>query len=312
VSTEPLDVAAAVLERADGSFLLAKRPPGKVYAGYWEFPGGKIEPGETPAHALARELHEELGIEVHRAFPWITRLYTYPHATVRLHFMRVSDWYGIPRPHEGQELSWQTPGHPTVAPMLPANGPILKSLELPAIYGITCAGVTGVPVFLARLEAALGRGLRMVQVREKQMQGAEFRRFLTEVVERVHQAGGKVLLNSEHVEHSAQIDGVHLTARALFEAGPRPTVRWLAASCHDASELQRAREIGVDFAVLGPVAATPSHPNAKPLGWEEFARLSRDTTLPLYALGGMQPADLPLARASGAHGLAMLRGAWSG
>src|SRR4051812_34973164 len=86
---EVIEVAAAVIQRGDGSFLLAQRPPGKVYAGYWEFPGGKIEPGEDGAQALARELHEELGIDIAPPYPWISRIYTYPHGTVRLQFFRV-------------------------------------------------------------------------------------------------------------------------------------------------------------------------------------------------------------------------------
>lgn len=305
-----LDVAAGVLERPDGSYLLARRPPGKVYAGYWEFPGGKIEPGETPAAALTRELREELGIEVQAAHPWITRLYTYPHATVRLNFMRVRDWHGMPQPHEGQELSWQIPGRPTVVPMLPANAPILKALELPAIYAITCAGQMGIAAFLERLDAALARGVRLVQVREKQMARGELESFAAEVRSRVHRYGGKVLVNSEHAELQSEFEGLHLTAHALSTTDLRPPVQWCAASCHDQSELERAQRIGVDFVVLGPVAATPTHPHARLLGWEGFARLSSGSPLPVYALGGMQPDDLALARASGAHGIAMLRGAW--
>jgi 8-oxo-dGTP diphosphatase len=86
-----IEVVAAVLEQPDGTFLLAQRPTGKVYAGYWEFPGGKVEPGEAPAAALARELHEELGIEVRSAYPWLVRIYTYPHGTVRIRFYRVTE-----------------------------------------------------------------------------------------------------------------------------------------------------------------------------------------------------------------------------
>ena len=106
-TTKIIEVSAAVLQRPDGSFLLAQRPPGKIWAGYWEFPGGKIEPGETPYHALVRELREELGIEVGTAYPWITRVFTYPHATVRLNFFRVMEWRGELHPHEGQEFAWQ-------------------------------------------------------------------------------------------------------------------------------------------------------------------------------------------------------------
>src|SRR3954453_12623628 len=97
VGTSPnrrIEVAAAVIQRPDGAFLLAQRPAGKVYAGYWEFPGGKVEPGEPVERALARELHEELGIDVATSYPWLVRVFTYPHATVRLNFRRVLHWKG--------------------------------------------------------------------------------------------------------------------------------------------------------------------------------------------------------------------------
>src|SRR5205814_4180776 len=103
-----IDVAAAVIERPDGCFLLAQRPTGKVYAGYWEFPGGKVEAGEPAERALARELHEELGIEVRASYPWITREYVYPHGHVRLNFFRVLEWLGEPHPRENQAIAWQS------------------------------------------------------------------------------------------------------------------------------------------------------------------------------------------------------------
>ena len=132
-----VEVAAAVIQRPDGAFLLAQRPHGKVYAGYWEFPGGKVEPGEPLERALARELHEELGIEVERAYPWITRTFVYPHAEVRLHFHRVLAWRGDPRALEHDALGWRPPDSVDLDPLLPANGPILRGLALPAEYAIS-------------------------------------------------------------------------------------------------------------------------------------------------------------------------------
>src|SRR6476646_7965314 len=120
-SSHIVEVAAAVITRPDGSFLLARRPEGKPYAGYWEFPGGKVKPGEPLLHALRRELLEELGITVEYAYRWITRTFSYPHATVRLCFFRVTNWHGEPQPCEGQKLSWQFANNVEVEPMLPAN-----------------------------------------------------------------------------------------------------------------------------------------------------------------------------------------------
>jgi 8-oxo-dGTP diphosphatase len=120
----PVDVAVGVLIDAAGRFLLTSRPPGKVYAGYWEFPGGKLEPGETVAAALRRELHEEVGITIGAAEPWQTELMDYPHARVRLHFCKVREWRGEMQMREGQRMAWeQLPV--SVAPVLPGTLPVL-------------------------------------------------------------------------------------------------------------------------------------------------------------------------------------------
>lgn len=121
---EPVDVAVGVLIRADGSFLLTSRPAGKVYAGWWEFPGGKLERGETVESALARELHEEIGIVVQAAARWQSQVFSYPHARVRLHFCKVTAWAGDPVMREGQGMAWQVLPV-TVSPVLPGTLPVL-------------------------------------------------------------------------------------------------------------------------------------------------------------------------------------------
>jgi 8-oxo-dGTP diphosphatase len=305
-----VDVAAAVIERPDGSFLLAQRPPGKVYAGYWEFPGGKVEPGEPVAAALARELREELGVEVELAYPWITRIFTYPHATVRLHFYRVVRWRNEPHPHEGQSFVWQDSGHLTVSPMLPANAPILKALSLPTSLGITCAWQSGVEPALNQFRLALARGLRLVQIREKNLDPAARKMFASQVVREVRDAGGLAVINGDIQLATSLGAGVHLPSRELMHASSRPDARWCSASCHDVAELEKARDLGIDFVLLGPVRATPSHAGATELGWMKFADLIRDYPSPVFALGGMRFADLDEARSRGAHGVAMVRGAW--
>ncbi|MDP1682126.1 MAG: NUDIX domain-containing protein, partial [Burkholderiales bacterium] len=167
--TKITDVAVAIITRPDGYFLLARRPEGKPYAGYWEFPGGKVELNERVADALAREVKEELGIAVTNAYPWVTQVFTYPHAKVKLHFYRVMAWQGEPHPHEGQVFSWERAESVSVEPVLPANGPILRGLSLPSVMGVSQAAELGIEPFLTKLEAALKRGLRLIQLREKHM-----------------------------------------------------------------------------------------------------------------------------------------------
>lgn len=306
-----VEVSAAVLQRPDGSFLLAQRPPDKIWAGYWEFPGGKVEPGETALHALVRELREELGIEVQTAYPWLTRVFTYPHATVRLNFFRVTAWSGELHPHEGQQFSWQPPAEVSVAPVLPANAPILHALELPSLYAVSNAAELGIDEFMRRLEVALGNGLRLVQVREKELSRDALRELARRVVEMAHAHGAKVLINGDvTLAQEVGADGVQLTSRQLAEYTERPAVDWCAASCHSAEELRRAEALGCDFALLSPVLPTLSHPGAPHLGWDNFAVIAAGSSIPVYALGGLSYGDMPTAWQHGAHGLALLRQAW--
>jgi len=307
-----IEVAAAVILRDDGRFLLGQRPAGKVYAGYWEFPGGKVEPGEAPLAALGRELREELGITVRTAHPWLTRDYDYAHAAVRLRFFRVVEWSGALHGREQQRFSWQLPHAVSVDPLLPANAPILRALRLPPVYGITHAQALGVPEFMRRLERALAGGLRLVQVREKGMAAEALRRFAERVIAVAHAAGARVLVNGDaDLARAVGADGVHLTATQLARTRDRPVFDLVGASCHDAAELARARDLGADLAVLGPVGPTPTHPGAAGMGWERLAELVKDSPVPVYALGGLKAADLGTAWMHGAHGISMMRGAWS-
>ncbi len=308
---EIIEVVAAVLTRPDGEVMLASRPADKVYAGYWEFPGGKVEAGESLEHALARELKEELGIESIRATRWITKIFAYPHATVRLNFFRVWAWQGAPHPHEGQAFAWDDPAAHSVEPLLPANFPILKALQLPPVYGISHARALGFDTFLTRLESALENGLRLVQVRDKDLPHEERLRLAREIVRRARPYGARVLVNGPvDLATAADADGVHLDSGALMKLRTRPDCEWVGASCHGGEELAHAADIA-DFAMLSPVLPTASHPGEPTLGWPAFSRLAAQSPIPVYALGGVTHADLDSARSHGAHGIAMLRGAWT-
>ncbi|MBS1228989.1 MAG: thiamine monophosphate synthase [Proteobacteria bacterium] len=312
--TKIVEVAAAILLRdgpAGTEYLLACRPEGKVYAGYWEFPGGKVEPGESMRQALVRELQEELGITIDCAWPWLSRTHTYPHASVRLKFFRVTSWHGEIKPIEHSGLEWTRIGDAaSVAPVLPANGPILRALELPPLYALTNAEQNGIDAELARLAGALARGLRLIQIRDKTLIPAQ----------RLQLARGAMALASDYDDACVLVNddedlaravgahGVHLSSGHLMRTAQRPSFERVAASCHTAEDLAQAAALGLDFALLSPVLPTASHPESSGIGWDDFSRLIERAPLPVFALGGMRPEMLETARLNGAHGIALMRG----
>jgi len=310
-SIKVVNAAVAVLRAADGKVLLAKRPEGKPWAGWWEFPGGKIEDGETAFEALQRELHEELGTEAVVAYPWITRTFDYPDKTVKLHFFTIPQWTTEPHGKEGQLLSWELPDQLTVSPMLPANEPVLHALCLPDVYAITNFTEMGHTGFFHALKAALDMGLKLIQVREKSLSGPDLEKFASEVIALAKPYQAKVMINAD-VDLAKRLgaDGVHLPSHQLMTFTEKPVGLLLAASCHTQAEMLQAQKLGADFVVLAPVLPTASHPGALVLGWQQFSALLKDSAMPVYALGGMQPQDMQTALEHGAHGISMQRAIW--
>lgn len=306
-----VDVAVGVITRADGQVLLAERQAGKPKAGFWEFPGGKIEAGEAPAQALARELHEELGIEVDTIAPWITREFEYAHMHVRLHMYRVLHWHGEPHGRESQHISWEDMHAVNVEPLLPANHAILRALCLPPIYAITHASKYGADAFMERLQTALENGVRLIQLRERDLKPKDLTQLAQRVVSLAHKYNARVLVNGDvTIANNTGADGVHLQASQLMASSRRPATDLFGASCHNREELLKAAELDADFVVLSPVLPTPSHPGEPTLGWEHFAELCRGLPMPVYALGGMRVDMIETAMTHGAHGVSLLSAIW--
>ena len=309
MTLEITDVAVAIFLKPDGTFLLSSRPEGKPYAGYWEFPGGKIEPNESVHDALVRELIEELNVTITHATPWFTFIMHYKHATVRLHCWRVHAWEGEMHGREGQHFEWQRIDALTVSPTLPGCVPIFKALALPTTYAISNAAEMGVEPWLVQLEQQLKAGLRLVQVREKSLAAPALHDFAQRVVHAAHAHGAKVLLNSDAALAAAcGADGVHLTSAQLAACTRRPDFPLVAASAHSRADIDKAGELGLDFVVLGAVKATLSHPSRTPLGWAAFRDRVIAAPVPVFAIGGLVPSDMDVAVEHGVHGLAMQRG----
>ncbi|GAB4278564.1 MAG: Nudix family hydrolase [Methylomicrobium sp.] len=287
--------------------LLAKRPDGKHQGGLWEFPGGKIEPGETVEQALQREFREEVGIDIRASEPLITIHHDYPDLSVRLHVRRIERFSGLAHGREGQPIEWAAFEALSQYAFPAANRPIVSALRLPPFYAILDDRD---PARLwLNFEKMLDNGIELIQLRLKLLS----QRDAAEFVERARKHGKNrnvaLLVNSAVPGAlSSNSDGVHLTSRDLMRLNERPTCNgWLAASCHNEAELRHAEKIGVDFAVLAPVLPTETHPNAPTLGWQSFGALVENANIPVYGLGGLTRGDLTKVKESGGQGVAGIR-----
>ncbi|HYM85645.1 MAG TPA: Nudix family hydrolase [Pseudoxanthomonas sp.] len=308
-----IHVVAAVITDARGRILLARRTDGRDLAGLWEFPGGKREPGESPEAALVRELQEELGITVQVGAPLINVPQQYPDKRLTLDVRHVTTWQGTPRGIEGQALAWVAPEKLTRYPMPPADRPVVAALLQPDRYLVTPEPGEDGKAWLACLSGAVSSGIRRVQLRARDREAQPaWHELVVEAIALCRKAKAEVLVNGD-IDLARELGiGVHLRAAQLDGLSSRPLAEGLpvAASCHDVAELQLAQALGCDFAVLGSVLPTATHPDAAALGWEGFAKLREAVSLPLYAIGGLSPQHIPPARQHGAQGIAAIRSLW--
>jgi 8-oxo-dGTP diphosphatase len=310
---EIIHVMAGAIADASGRILVGKRPDHVHQGGLWEFPGGKLESGESPEAGLARELVEELGIQVRASRPLIRVHHDYGDRHVLLEVHRVDDYVGIPHGREGQPLDWLAPEDMDAAAFPAADRPIITALRLPTFMLITGEDPGRPDDFLARLERALESGARLVQLRAHQLSVNDYAHLAQASFDLCERKGASLLLNRDPTEvASVPRHGLHLNSRVLMGLSERPgrSNELVGASCHDQAQLARAAELGLDYALLSPIKPTASHPETSPLGWSTFAAWVDPAPLPVYALGGLTTDDLDDAFRHGAQGIAAIRGLW--
>jgi 8-oxo-dGTP diphosphatase len=309
-----IHVAAAAIFDAEGRVLISRRADHLHQGGLWEFPGGKLEPGESAREALARELKEELDILPLSTEPLIRIRHTYADRQVCLDFFRVTDFAGEARGLEGQPLRWLTPWEMRPDSFPAADRPVISALRLPERYLITGQDPLRGQDFLRRLESSLRAGLRLVQLRAHDLDDCRYEVLLGEALAVCRRFGTRLLVNRprECIRWLGRADGVHLSAAQLLELERLPQSEGLVgASCHNPRELARASSLRLDYALLSPVLATASHPGVPALGWERFAQWVDEANLPVYALGGLHGGLRDRAKAAGGQGIAAIRGFWS-
>lgn len=308
-----IHVMAGAIADGAGRILVAKRPDHAHQGGLWEFPGGKLEPDETPQQGLARELDEELGIQIRASRPLIRIHHDYGDRHILLDVWRVDDYSGTPIGREGQPLDWLHPDAMNPAQFPAADRPIITALRLPSRLLITGADPRQADDFIERLDRALERGIRLVQLRAHELDDDAYANLATRAHARCERHAARLLLNRDpRTVIDVPRHGLHLSGQSLRHLTARPGAPYelIGASCHDATQLAQAARLGLDYALLSPVKPTATHPHAIPLGWPDFAALVDQAGLPVYALGGLTAADLDTAIWHGAQGIAAIRGFW--
>lgn len=312
-----LHVVVAIVENGSGEVLISRRPDHLHQGGRWEFPGGKLEAGETPWAALQRELLEEVAITPVHAHPLIRIPYHYPERKVLIEAWRVTQFSGEPYGAEGQSLQWVSMGGLNDFDFPPANLQIITAAQLPSCYLITPdpGGEHAWPDFLKQLRRSLQAGITLVQLRATSLGEVEYQRLACQVLDCCEAHGARLMLNAGLTSFaSCHAAGLHLTSRRLMELQQRPVgaEKLLAASCHSLEEVLHAQRIGADFVLLSPIKETASHPGESGIGWHALQGVAEQVSVPIYALGGMTPQDLPDAWRYGAQGIAAIRSLWDG
>ena len=298
-----IDVAVGVVRDKAGRVLIARRKAGVHQGGLWEFPGGKFEQAEDDVQALNRELFEELNIKPVNSSPLIKINFAYPECHVRLHVREVRDFEGEPIGREGQECKWVAVQELDAYEFPAANRAIVSAIKLGRHYAII--GGNDSQQVMHNLESALEQGANLIQLRVKELNESDAEEILRAVRGRCHELGVEYLLNSQMPVQRDLGEGVHLASFDLMGLNQRPeSSGFVAASCHNLQELRKAEQLALDFAVLSPVMETVSHPEAKVLGWQQFAEWVAEVYIPVFALGGMVREDYKKAIACGAQGIA--------
>lgn len=311
-------VAVAVIINKNDEVCISLRHQEAHQGGLWEFPGGKVEPGESVDAALVREIKEELNLVINHTRPLIKITHSYPDKKVCLHVRKILSFDGQATGAEGQQVKWVSIDQLSAYCFPEANTSIVKALQLPDKYLITGKFIDA-DDFIKKLADALRKNIKLVQLRLKSEDINDLTNvpaLLHEIAQLCFQANAKLMLNIpgdlfNSIDFSEiAFDGIHADSRTLMSLSSRPQSNLFSASCHNNEQLLKAEQLKADFVVLSPVQKTASHPDVQPIGWQTFAAMAESVTIPVYALGGVSTDDIEKAWLHGGQGVAAISAFW--
>lgn len=312
-----IHVAVGVIVR-NGRVLIARRPGHVHQGGLLEFPGGKVEPGETVQQALVREIAEETGLKLveDSLKPVIGIRHDYGDKRVFLDVWQTSTVEGEAEGREGQSISWMLPDSMRDEDFPAGNRAIIRALKLPPLLAITgCVeGDEGIRKGIAQLASAVQQRLvSFVVLRAPDLGSAAYQQFVEAGLSACKETGAKLIAHGSPIAFQDGLAGLHLPWREAeeLESRPVPDDVWLGVSCHNPEQIAHAARLEADYVTFGPVKPTVSHPEATGIGWAAFRACVAQASMPVYGLGGLGEKDVPKARQEGGQGIAGIGYWWA-
>lgn len=299
-----IKAVVGVLRNPANEILIAKRQAHQFMGGFWELPGGKIEPGESDQQAIIRELKEELSIIVTDLSIHQTMIYQYTDRIVELSIYTINQYQNTPEGIEGQAIAWASIKNLPQYKLLPTMAAFINSITLPNKYWITPSSNHHSEAWTRKFDEKLKQGISLVQLRSKVDINSNF---IEELYNKCAQNNVKLLLNIPNKTFKeSYCNGWHLTTSEMLKMNNRPCAnnKLLGTSTHNLTEALKAQAMGADFVVISPVQATQTHPDTIPIGWDAAIEVVDKLNIPVYFLGGMTLNDLDKTLKLGAQGIA--------
>ena len=310
-----MHVVVGIIQNSDKEVLVGRRKSDAHLGGQLEFPGGKVEQNESPIFALCRELKEELDINVANAKSLIQIPYSYSDRKILLDAYLVDEYSGNIRGHEGQEVYWKQIEVLKDGEFPSANYGLIRALQLPKVFPVTPNYSKDPDKFLINFENVVNNdSIHIIQLRSHDLNMGDYMNLGKKCADLCRKNNVKLILNRDvDAFDDSLVAGLHLTSNKLLSTKMRPLDKHylVGASCHNAKEVEHANRLKLDYVFVGPVVEKNRSHNRAILDWDGFAALSRNSAIPVYAIGGLNGNDLDTSIRYGGQGFAAIREFWN-